>query len=149
MKKIALFLILVMLISLVSCEREYLADELISDFVSAYRAEGVIYSYSVMEGELGYVCDGFLERIFVFYGELPRNFALLLNSHADYGAECGVFVCDGIDELEIVSEACLERMRILDKSGEYSLLIRTKNTVFYSTLRDKERAGNIWRQIIG
>ena len=45
MKKTALILIsLVLLFSLISCQREVSAEGLLSEFISAYGAEGVIYS---------------------------------------------------------------------------------------------------------
>jgi hypothetical protein len=79
---------------------------------------------------------------------IPSDFAVILNCRADYGAECGVFVCDGEAEREAALEMCEERLRILSRDADNSLLIRSGNTVFYSTLTDDERAERLWRKIV-
>ena len=79
---------------------------------------------------------------------MPESFAVILNSRADYGAECGVFVCENESERTAAMQMCEERLRLVSRGGDSALLIRTSNTVFYSTLSDKETAASVWRKII-
>ena len=83
----------------------------------------------------------------MFYQDFPDNFAIFLNSHADYGSECGVFVCDGGIGISEVEEMCLERIRLLGRGGENSFILREGRVVFYSTMSDGERARGIWRTL--
>ena len=148
MRKILIFLTLFfLLIALNSCARELDATELLSEFVYTYGAEGVIYSPHVSEGSDGFVYEGLTERIFVYDGEFPENYAVLLNSRAGYGGECGVFVCEDADEWEMVSDICRERVALLS-GGEGGLIIRSRGVIFYSTLKDNERAEDIWYKIM-
>ena len=149
MKKIlSIFIIFALLLSLLSCREQRDAYAILSEFVRAYGAEGVIYSPSIPEGERGYMPDGMTEKIYVFCGNLPDNFAVFLNSRADFGAECGVFVCSDATQCDIAEEACLERIGILGRGSENAFVKRTDRVVFYSTLTDKKRAEELWREII-
>ena len=148
MKKIALILIpFVLLSTLCSCQSEVSADLMLREFISAYGAEGIIYSSACAEGEDGYLQDGTLDRIYVFGGRFPENYAIFLNSHADYGSECGIFVCSDTEMRLAVEEMCLERIRILC-AGDNSFVARSGNTVFYSTMQDGEKAEEIFKKII-
>ena len=149
MKKIiTVFVLLSLLLGLSSCKNEPDAYELLSDFVNSYGAEGIIYSPLISEGEKGYMPSGMVERIYIFCGNLPRNFAVFLNSHADSRSECGVFVCSDAAQCQIVEEACLERIELLGQGSEVAFVKRTDNVVFYSTMTDRKRAEQLWREII-
>ena len=134
--------------SICSCEREVDPRQMLSDFISAYGAEGVIYSPDANEGEDGYIPKELAERIYIHSGELPDDFAIFLNSRPDYGYECAVFLCEDAESLLMMEEACIERTRLLDGGGERRLIIVSGKTIFYSTMKDKERAEKIWREII-
>ena len=148
MRRVFCFLlVLSMLFSLASCGESRPASELLSEFVSVYGAEGVIYRSDAKEWEEGYVEYDLLKKIYLFYKDFPEEFAIFLNSHADYGSECGVFVCRDASECETVSEMCLERIRLLDRKGENSFVIREGRVVFYSTMSNGERAKKIWQAV--
>lgn len=133
---------------LFSCEQKCSAEGLIEEFLYSYGASGVVYSSESTEGEDGYLEDGMTEKIFVYDGDFPENYALLLNFHTDYGAECGVFVCDGADERARVVDMCEERVALLSRGGENGAIICADNIVFYSTLQDKARVVSVWNKII-
>lgn len=145
---VVLLLVVAVFLSLSSCGKEVDTFEVLADFISAYGADGVIYSPTVHEGEVGYIPEGLVERIYLFSGEFPENYAIFLNSRPEYGYECGLFVCSDDGGLDMMEEACLERARLLDPSGERMFVKRSGNTVFYSTMKDKERAEALWREII-
>ena len=148
MKKIVLLVLLLSLTpALTSCNKSPSAYEMLSDFALLYGIEGVIYSSTVPEGEAGFADENLFCGIFLYDGKMPQNYALYLNSHAEYGSECGVFVCADAAERIRISDACRERMRQL-KGGDRSLLLISYNTVFYSTLTDKEEAERLWCKII-
>ena len=148
MKKIALILIPFILIStLCACQSEVSAEELLSEFISAYGAEGIIYSSECVEGDEGYLPEETLSKIYLYSGRFPENWAIFLNSHATYGSECGVFVCDSADMRLSVEKTCLERVRLLS-GGENSFVIRSGNIVFYSTMQDGERAERLFKKIL-
>ncbi len=150
MKKIiSLALIVFITLSLCACSEKRRADELLSDFVAAYGASGIIYTPWVEEGCDGYVSEGLTERIFVYEGKFPENYAVFLNSHTDYASECGVFVCRDAEEMGRVVEMCGERVRLLGRGNDKSFVTRSGMTVFYSTMSDRTRAEKIWRSIIG
>ena len=148
MKKTALILIsLTLLFALFSCHSEVIAEGLLSEFISAYGAEGIIYSSECSEGDEGYLPPETLEKIYVYSGRFPENWAIFLNSRAGYGSECGVFVADSADMRLAIEEACLERVRLLS-GGENSFVIRSGSVVFYSTMQDGERAERIFKKIL-
>ena len=145
-KIICLCLIFALCLSLVGCRNEQSAYDILSEFVSDYGVEGVIYSPSVSEGSSGYVTDGLIERAFLFTDGLGDNFALLLNSHIDRASECGVFVCSDDEEVRLAEEICLERVRLL--SGEGGFVKKRGRVVYYYVLSDPDRAERIFREII-
>jgi hypothetical protein len=118
-----------------------------SDFLYSYGIDGVVYSSSASEGDVGYASDKLLSKLFIFEGEFPKNYALLLNSRSDYGAECGFFVCEGESERERVVDMCEERISLLTR-GEGGIIISRGRVVFYSTLSDRERSEKCARRVI-
>ena len=150
MKKIILLLILFvsLTLSLFSCEKEISAYNALSEFVTAYGAEGVVYSPEIPEGGEGYIPDGLIERIYIYSGKFPENYAIFLNSRTEGFFECGVFVCDDANSLLSLEEACLERIRLLSVSGGQGFIKINGMTVFYAVLEDRDRAEKIWCEII-
>ena len=149
MKKLVCITLLISLaFGLFSCKKQYDAYGMLWEFVRAYGAEGVIYSPAIPEGEDGCVTEGLIEKIYVYSGRFPENYAIFLNSHADYGSECGVFVCENADMALMVEEMCLERIRLLGRGSEIAFVKRDGNVIFYSTMSQRDRAEKIWRQII-
>lgn len=150
MRRILAFLLvlLISVYSFCSCKKEVDPKGALGEFIAAYGAEGIIYSPEIPEGNPGYIPDGLLEKIYVFSGRFPESYAIFLNSRPEYGYECAVFVCDDADCVAMMEECCLERIRLLDGGMKRSFIIKSKNIVFYSTMKDKERAEKIWREII-
>ena len=142
-----LFLVFFCAFGMVSCGGSRPATEILSDFISAYGAEGIVYRSDAAEYDEGYAEYDLLKKIYVFYEDFPDEFAIFLNSHADYGSECGVFVCADSGEVSEVEEMCLERIRLLGRGGENSFVSREGRVVFYSTMSDGERARRIWRTL--
>ena len=147
-KLLCVITIISILFTLCSCKEEHDAYGMMWEFVRAYGAEGVIYSPAVPEGEDGYVGEGLIDKIYVFSGRFPDNYAIFLNSHADYGSECGVFVCENADMELMVEEMCLERIRLLGRGSDIAFVKRADGVVFYSTMSQRDRAEKIWRQIM-
>ena len=135
-------------LSLVSCSTKKDAYEMLSEFVTSYGVEGIIYSPRFSEGEQGYVSDGLVERIYILSGKFPDNYAIFLNTHVLSTAECGVFVCDSANTLADVEEMCIERIRLLSGGEDNAFVKISGMTVFYSTMKDRERTEKIWREII-
>ena len=150
MKRFLALIILVLFVGslLCSCGSEADAYGILREFVTAYGVDGVIYSPCIPEGENGYIPDGFVERIYIFSGNFPENYAIFLNSHPSYPSECGVFICDGAESLAATEEMCLERIRLLSGRDDHAFVKVNRMTVFYSTMHDRERAERIWREII-
>lgn len=148
MKKIALMLIpFILLSTLCACQSEVSADQMLRDFLSAYGAEGIIYSSECVEGDEGYLPAEMLDKIYVYSGRFPENYAIFLNSHADYGSECAVFVSEDAEMRLSVEEMCLERIRLLS-GGDNAFVARSGNVVFYSTMQDRAKAEEIFKKII-
>lgn len=150
MKRIFAFLIAVLLFltSLTACKkREIDTDAMLREFISSYGAEGVIYSSACLEGEDGYLSSETLNKIYVIDGRFPENYAIFLNSHTDYGSECGAFVCDDTEMRLAVEEMCLERIRLLC-GKDNSFVARSDNIVFYSTMQDRAKAEQLFKKII-
>lgn len=150
MKKIILLLLvlLVFLNNLTSCQKEPDALDLLSEFVGVYGARGVIYSPKISEGNQGYIPDGLIERIYVFSGDFPENYAVFLNSRTSNFSECGVFVCDDGKSLLDVEEMCYERIKLLCGNDGRGFVKISGTTIFYSTMQERDRAEKIWREII-
>ena len=150
MKRIILLLILFVMLmtSLFSCGREISAYDALTEFVRVYGAEGVVYSPEIPEGREGYIPDGLVERIYIYSGRFPENYAIFLNSRTEGFFECGVFVCDDADSLLSIEEACRERIRLLSTGGVQGFIKISRMTVFYAVLDDRDRAEKIWCEII-
>ena len=142
-----LFLIICLCAGLTSCDETPTAFDMLSEFVSSYGAEGIIYRSDKETWEEGYVEYDLLKKIYVFYRDFPEEFAIFLNSHADYGSECGVFVCKDMGECSDVEEVCFERIKALKKTDGGAFVVREGTVVFYSTMSDGERAREIWRNV--
>ena len=136
MKKLLLLPFLCLFI-LSACSPPPPPVDLLSEFVSSYGAEGVIYHSEAKAGENGYLSP---ELASLAFGdrELPSSYAILLNVHLDTATECGLFLIKG-DRRECI-ELCTVRTSLLDKSGERSFISIYGDYIFYSTLSDKERA---------
>lgn len=150
MRRVALVVLLLFasVCILASCRESPDAYDMMRDFARDYGISGVIYSPDVPEGEDGYTTPELISRIYLTGEVIPSDYAVILNCRADYGAECGVFVCDSEAERAAAIEMCEERLRILSRGDGTSLLIRSGKTVFYSTLTDHERAEDLWRKIV-
>ena len=144
----SLLILLAFLLNLTSCAQEHDALDLLSEFVDAYGADGVIYSPKIAEGNAGYITEGLIESVYVFSGDLPENYAIMLSSGTESFSECGVFVCDGGEDLLSVEEMCLERIKLLCGRDGRGFVKISGMTVFYSTMKDRERAEMLWREII-
>ena len=149
MKKLFVtFLFLLLILAFIGCKREVSAENILRDFLVSYGTEGIIYTPNKMIHEEGYISEGLLEKVYIYSGELPDNFALFLNQKSFGGFEAGVFICEDEDERASVTEMCYERIDLLtDKEGE-GLLIRCRNMIIYTTASDKERAEEILKKII-
>ena len=150
MRKLVSFLLILIFTatSLFSCTEKADAYQLLSEFVKVYGADGVIYSPEISEGEPGYISNGMIEKIYVFSGDFPTNYAIFLNSRLDDFSECGVFICNSSDSLAMTQEMCLERIKLLSNGGEHAFVKVHRMTVFYSTMQDRNRAERIWHEII-
>lgn len=148
MKKFFALILCICLLSFFSCRAERDAYAMLCEFVKAYGAEGTIYSPCVPEGEDGYVYEGLVEKIYLFSGDFPENYAIFLNSHPDYSSECGIFVCHDADMLSTVEEMCLERIRLICGRADNAFVRKSGNLCFYSTMKDKTRAEKLYHEII-
>ncbi len=147
-KMLAILQLLVCLCCFSSCTSTSDSYAVMTDLISAYGADGIIYSPTVAEGESGYIDAALFRRIYAFECSPPLNYAIFLNSHADYGAECGVFVTSDSAETETILSLCRERVKLLDPKEEYGTVIKRGNVIFYSTLRDTERAERLFLSAI-
>ena len=147
-KTISVILIISILTLLFSCEKKQNAYEILNEFVTAYGAEGIIYSPHFSEGEDGYIREGFVQKIYLFSGRFPNNFAVFLNSHAENGSECAVFVCEDAQMLLMVEELCIERTRLIASGSDRTFIKKNGNIIFYSTMENKERAERLFKEII-
>ena len=136
MKKLFL-LPFVLMFALSSCSEPLPPRDLLSEFVKAYGAEGIIYHFEAKEGEEGYLSP---ELEILAFGDrhLPRSYAILLNTHLDTAAECGLFLIEGNRE-ELI-DLCTYRTALLDPGGERTYIAIFGDYMFYSTLPDRDRA---------
>ncbi|MBO7196799.1 MAG: hypothetical protein J6V80_05715 [Clostridia bacterium] len=150
MRKIVILLLCVSLLCplLSSCRADPDAYSMLSSFINTYGAEGTIYSPNIHEGNPGYVYDGLMEKIYLFSGDFPTNYAVFLNGRTDTTSECAIFVCSDAEMMAMVEEMCLERIRLLSFGGDHAFVKRSSNICFYSTLQDRARAEKIFSQII-
>ncbi len=147
-KIVSVFLLIFMLVLLFSCAEEPSAEELMKDFISSYGAEGIIYSPRCEVYEDGYIREGFTEKIYIYNGNFPKNYAIFLNSHSHRGSEAALFVCKDENEKQTVLEMCLERVKTVCDGSDNCVIIRSGNIIAYSTLEDKGRSENLLRKII-
>lgn len=148
-KLLSIILILSLFTSvLCSCRREYNAYSILYEIVSSYGGEGVVYSPSITEGNDGYIRDGLLEQIYLFSGDFPEDYAVFLNCRPDFSSECGVFICSDAEMTNMVEEMCIERVRLLCQGDPRGFVKRSRNIVFYSTMKDRESIEKIFNETI-
>jgi len=146
---LALLLALALVFSALSgCGAVRDPDEMLSELAKTAKLEGVIYSSEKREGEDGYMTEELFCRIYLYEGEPPKAYAVLLNSHPTYGAECGAFLYESEDERQRLTDMCEERMALLSEGGENRLLIRSGGVIFYSTHGEPKLIEKLWREII-
>jgi len=149
MKKIFAVLISVaILISLVSCSEPRDVSVMMDEFLYLYGVDGTVYLSDSGEEDDGYITDELLSRIYMTDGEFPESFAIFLNTHPNFGAECGFFLARDTAESERVIDMCRERMSLLDPSGDRSFVASSGRIVFYSTMPDRELARRIWESLV-
>ena len=137
MKRILVLLLLCIFI-FTSCGESPDVTSLTEEFVSSYGASGILYSTKFKEGQDGYI-DSYLEERLFGSDANGLEYAVFLNTHLDYASECGAFLTPG-GKKDAVIEICQRRMDLLDPSGECSFIRIYGDVVFYSTMRDKDRA---------
>lgn len=132
---------------LTACSQNPEADKIMNDFLSAYGADGIVYSPKIAEGNDGYISDGLLNKIYIFDFIFPEDFAIFLNAHTDHASECAVFVCTDANMRSLVEQMCLERVRLVSGSDPRGFVSVSGLVVFYSTMSDGARAKEIWRMV--
>ena len=145
---ISLLLLLTISAFLFSCRECRPPRELLTDFIYIYGASGSTYFSDATELDDGYLPRRLLSKIYNLDTDFPNDFAIFLNIHAGYGAECGVFLCKDVSELSKMELSLCERMRLLDPDSDTSIIIRTGLTVFYSTMPDPDRVRKIWYSLV-
>ena len=79
MRKTVAVILLVSVLSLFfSCAKNPDAEKMLAEFTELYSATGTVYTPHANEGEDGYIDEELFRRIYIYEGELPRNFAILL-----------------------------------------------------------------------
>lgn len=139
MKKLLLLPFLCLFI-LSSCSEPLPPVDLLSEFVKSYGAEGIIYHSEATPGEDGYLSPE-LARVAFGDRELPKSYAILLNTHLDAAYECALFLIEG--NRDEILELCATRAALLDPQGTRTHVAIYGRYVFYSTLSDKDRAKKI------
>ncbi len=148
-KTIAVFLLISSLLAtFFSCAKSLDAEAMLTEFTELYTAVGTVYTPTAKEGDAGYIDDELFRKIYIFEGDIPERFALLLNYHADFGAECGVFISYSSEERERLVEMCTERIRLVGRGGDGAFITVTGPVIFYSTMPDRARVEGIWSKII-
>lgn len=151
MKRVVIiFLLLSLTLALFSCGGEDRgAAELLSDFANGYGIYGTLYSPEIEEGERGYIDADFFEALYGSAADFESDYAVFLSTSLDTASEAGVFVCRDETSRLYAEELCRARLRLLAKMGygDSAVFIRRRDTVFYSTLPDAERAEELWRDI--
>ena len=145
---ISLFILSAVCISFFSCNKEISSEKILSEFSKAYGLEGIIYSSFKDPSEEGFIPEELVRQIYVYDGDLPKDYSIYLNSHSHKGSECAVFICENEDERQRVNEMCLERIKLVANRSEDALIIRSGKIIAYSTLEDREKAELLLKKII-
>ncbi len=148
MKKVCILIIFILCLSLFSCERELSAYEFMTELSAAYPFEGVIYHSGVEQYGEGYMSEELFRTVYVYSDEIPRDYAVFLNSRTERGAECGIFKSGNASQRQALVDMAYERIELVSPRGGSGLVMTSGEFVFYSTLPDKERAGELFRSII-
>lgn len=130
-----------------SCAEQASVADLLTEFVNAYGADGIIYSTEYAEGEQGYIDTYLSDRIFGDEAS-ELTYAVFLNSHLDYTSECGAFLV-APSERNTAIEISERRVSLLDPSSTHSFIRIYPHAVFYSTMQNKERAERLADLIFG
>ncbi len=146
LKKLTIICIILALLPIYSCKSKTSAREIMENFVKAYPLEGRVYFSDSEEWEEGYISDSLFCDAFIWEGDLPEDFALMLNLSVDKPVECGVFYASDAALRDRITESCLERIGIICE-GEYSLAF-CRGFVFYAVLPDTARAEELFYTLV-
>ena len=131
-----------------SCRNSVSAIDFITDFAAIYPLEGNVYYSSASKSSDGYISEELFRRIYSYDGQIPEDYAVVLNSRPERGAECGIFkVCSGTD-IEAITELCMNRINLLSQRDNKGMVITSGEYVFYSTLDDQTRAKELFYRLI-
>ena len=128
-KALSFFVIVFILFSLNSCNREISCEELLSKLLSVSGEDtygnGLIFCKKVCEGEVGYIS---VEQKEIMYGEDAENdcfsktedFAIFVSQRIP--GELAVFKCYSRSDTDIIAQMCLRRaesIRVALRDSEY------------------------------
>lgn len=146
LKKITIICIIAAILPICGCKKKISAREIMEKFVKEYPLFGQVYYSDSPEFDAGYISAELFLDAFIWEGELPEEFALMLNSSVDEPCECGVFYASDASERERISESCLERIKLLS-DGAYKLLY-CRGFIFYAVLPDLDLAEEVFYAIV-
>lgn len=129
------------------CGRDVSAIDFMTEFAEEYPLEGKIYCSSAKRSEEGYMSDEIFRKIYSYEGEIPKDFAVFLNSRPERGAECGIFRVDN-GGTGIIEEFCLKRIKLISEGKNCGIVLTSGKYIFYSTLDDHEHAKEIFYRLI-
>ena len=125
------------------------AHAMLLEFSESYGIYGILYSPEIREGDAGYIDKDFFSSIFSSEPDFETDYAVFLSSSIESVYEAALFVAMDESSRLYAQDLCRRRILFLTEMGygENAVLIGRKNTVFYSTLPDNERAEQLWRSV--
>lgn len=149
MKRVFVFLLILIEIFLTSCHKRVSAEAILCEFSSAYPISATVYSPVRKNGEDGYIDE---EMLFGMYGVTDHptdEYALVLHSKVSTVREIGVFVTESGDERLRLYELLTDRIALLSSFADGEGFIRKyRAVVVYGFVDDSERALRLFDSLL-
>ena len=149
MKRAVAVLIVVSLLTLVSCEATPSATDVLSSFCDAYHIDSQVYSSLSEYGDDGYIDSDMLRALYGMDDALVDEFALVLYGKVSTVREIGVFIARSGEERMKVYEIASERVELLSSLADGEGFVRKyKSVIVYGFVDDSAKAISILEKII-
>ena len=149
MKRIIALLVILSLVSLMSCSPSVSSEEILMGLCASYPIDSTVYSSLASQGAKEYIDAEMLKTLYRVAEAPCKDFSIVLYGKVSTVREIGVFVTHSSDERLKVLDIAGERVAFLRGFAEGETFVRKyKSVIVYGFVDDAERVVRILEENI-